>query len=186
MSAATPRPGSLFKFGTRCTESGKGYCYTPVGVPKLSENQRTEARERFRSFLTHRGLRQTPTRLLVLDAVYDATGHVDADEVHGQLQQRNHTVSRATVYNTLNLLLDCDLVVRHQFGNAQAKFEAASSYRQHDHLICLDCHEVMEFCDPRIQNIQEMVADIYTFEIKRHALNLYGHCRRTDCAHRPT
>ena len=55
----------------------------------------------------------------------------------------------------------------------------------HDHLICLDCNEVLEFCDPRIQSIQEMVAEIYQFAIKHHALHLYGHCQRPDCPTRP-
>ncbi len=122
----------------------------------------------------------------MLDAIYEVRGHIDADALHLRLQQQKHSISRATVYNTLSLLLECDLVVRHQFGNSQAKYESSYLFRQHDHLICLDCQEIMEFCDPRIQNIQEMVADVYAFEIKRHALNLYGHCQRPDCANRRT
>ena len=80
--------------------------------------------------------------------------------------------------------MECDLVVRHQFGEHGAKYEPSFRYWQHDHLICLDCQKVLEFCDPRIQRIQDMVAEIYHFEIKRHALNLYGHCQRDNCAHR--
>ena len=150
----------------------------------LSQKRREEVHERFRSCLKHRGLRQTPERFVVLDAIYDTSGHVDADELYVRLKQGRHSISRATVYNALNVLLDCDLVIRHQFGNAQAKYEPAYRYRQHDHLICLDCQHVLEFCDPRIQNIQELVADIYRFDIKSHALNLYGHCRRPDCENR--
>ncbi|MDE2771699.1 MAG: Fur family transcriptional regulator [Bacteroidota bacterium] len=153
-------------------------------MSRLSPDQRKEVRVLFIEFLKRRGLRQTQARLVVLDAIYDATGHIDADTLYLQLKQQKHSISRATVYNTLSLLLDSDLVVRHQFGNSQAKYEPSFRFWQHDHLICLDCHHVMEFCDPRIQKIQEMVADIYTFEIKRHALNLYGHCQRTDCTNR--
>ena len=154
-------------------------------MPPLSEEHRKEVYERFRRFLKHRGLRQTSERFVVLDAIYDTNGHIDADELYVRLKQEQHSISRATVYNTLNVLLDCDLVVRHQFGgNAQSKYEPAYRYWQHDHLICLDCHHVLEFCDPRIQSIQEMVADVYRFEIKSHALNLYGHCRRPDCENR--
>ena len=93
-------------------------------------------------------------------------------------------MSRATVYNTLDLLIECDLVVKHQFGNKQAKYERAYSYWQHDHLICMDCNELFEFCDPRIQSIQEMVAEIYEFEVKHHSLHIYGHCRRENCPNR--
>lgn len=153
-------------------------------MAKLSQAQKKEVRDHFRSFLKHRGLRGTRERFLVLNAIYDVSGHIDADALHLHLQQQNHSISRATVYNTLNLLLECDLVVRHQFGNLQAKYESSFLFGQHDHLICLDCQKILEFCDPRIQNIQEMVADVYAFEITRHALNLYGHCQRPDCANR--
>ena len=151
----------------------------------LPQQQIDEVHGRFRAFLKRQGLRQTPERFMVLDAIYATGDHVDADELYLRLQQDGNRVSRATVYNTLDLLLECDLVVRHQFGKNQAKYERAFSYWQHDHLICLDCSELLEFCDPRIQSIQEMIADIYQFDIKHHSLNLYGHCRREDCPNRP-
>ena len=154
-------------------------------MPALTQQQLEEVYNIFRVFLKKRNLRQTPERFVVLEAIYATDDHVDADELYLRLKQRGDRVSRATVYNTLDLLLDCDLVVRHQFGKNQAKYERAYSYWQHDHLICLDCNEVMEFCDPRIQSIQEMVAEIYQFEIKNHALNLYGHCLRANCPNRP-
>jgi len=150
----------------------------------LSQHQLDEVRRIFQAFLKKRNLRQTPERFGVLDEVYATGDHVDADELYLRLTQKGNRVSRATVYNTLELLLECDLVVRHQFGKNQAKYERAYSYWQHDHLICLDCNELMEFCDPRIQSIQEMVADIYQFEIKHHSLNLYGHCLRDACPNR--
>lgn len=153
-------------------------------MSSLTPDQREEVRNTFRDFLKEHGLRSTPERFVVLDAIYDATGHVDADELYVGLKSLGRRISRATVYNTLNLLLECDLVVRHQFGNNQAKYESSYRYWQHDHLICLDCQAVMEFCDPRIQSIQQMVAEIYRFNIKSHALNLYGHCLRDGCANR--
>ena len=68
-------------------------------------------------------------------------------------------MSRATVYNTLDVLIECDLAAKHQFGRHQARYERAYAYWQHDHLICLDCREILEFCDPRLQNIQDTVAE---------------------------
>ena len=146
---------------------------------------REEAQERFRRYLRQRGLRQTSERFEVLNTLYDINGHVDADTLLTRLKQDGHTISRATVYNTLNLLQECDLVIRHQFGEHGAKYEPAFHYRQHDHLICLDCDKVLEFCDPRIQGIQDLVAEVFHFEIKRHALNLYGHCNKDQCTNRP-
>jgi len=116
--------------------------------------------------------------------IYAESSEVFIDELYVRLKQDGTEVSRATVYNTLELLLECDLVVRHQFGKNQAKYERAYSYWQHDHLICMDCNELFEFCDPRLQSIQEMVADIYEFEIKHHSLNMYGHCIRENCPNR--
>ena len=147
----------------------------------LTTSQLDEVRQRFVTYLRGRGQRKTPERLAVLDALYGTSDHVDADSLYGRLLDDGVSVSRATVYNTLDLLLECDLAVRHQFGQQQAKYERAYAYWQHDHLICVDCGEILEFCDPRLQEIQETVADIYGFEVARHALTVYGHCRREAC-----
>ena len=150
----------------------------------VPSQQMEEVRRIFGVFLQKRGRRQTPERFIVLEEIYAKNDHVDADELYIRLKDSGHRVSRATVYNTLELLMDCNLVVRHQFGRNQAKYERAFSYWQHDHLICMDCNELFEFCDPRIQGIQEMVADIYQFDIKHHSLNMYGRCAREHCPNR--
>jgi len=153
-------------------------------MPVLPQQQMDEVRSIFRSFLKKRNQRQTPERFAVLEEIYASDGHFDADELYIRLKQKGARVSRATVYNTLELLLECDLVVRHQFGKNQAKYERAYSYWQHDHLICMDCNEVFEFCDPRLQGVREMVAEIFQFEIKHHSLHMYGHCQRPHCANK--
>ncbi len=147
----------------------------------LTTTQLDEVRDRFLAYLRERGLRRTPERVAVLNALYATPDHVDADTLYARLQQEGAQVSRATVYNTLDLLIECDLAARHQFGRQQARFERAYAYWQHDHLICVDCGEILEFCDPRLQQIQETVAEIYGFEVSRHALTVYGHCRREAC-----
>lgn len=157
--------------------------FTPTS-PSLTDDRIKEVRELFRTFLKERNQRQTPERFTILDEIYLLNEHFDADELYLHLKQKGIHISRATVYNTLDLLLDCKLIVRHQFGQNQAKYEGAYRYRQHDHLICLDCGHVLEFCDPRVQAIQSMVADVLNFEITHHALHMYGHCRREHCAYR--
>ena len=147
----------------------------------LTTTQLEEVRDRFLTFLKERGQRRTPERLAILDALYATSDHVDADTLYARLKEDGVGVSRATVYNTLDLLIESDLVVRHQFGQQQAKYERAYAYWQHDHLICEDCGEILEFCDPRLQEIQETVAEIYGFDVARHALTVYGHCRREAC-----
>ena len=147
-------------------------------MPKLPEDQLNIVRGRFNDYLKKRNLRQTAERLAIFEAVYEADDHFDADELYLRLMQNKAQVSRATVYNTLELLVECNLVVRHQFGDKHAKYERSYRYWQHDHLICLDCNDLFEFCDPRIQSIRDMVAEIFEFEISHHSLNMYGHCKK--------
>lgn len=150
----------------------------------LPKEQLEVVRSRYLDYLRERNLRQTQERLAVFEEVYDTSDHFDADELFLKLKQQDVAVSRATVYNTLELLVDCNLVVRHQFGNKQAKYERSYSFWQHDHLICEECHHLFEFCDPRIQSIREMVSEIFHFDISRHSLNMYGQCKRENCEHR--
>ena len=150
----------------------------------LAPHQLDEARARFQAYLKEQGLRQTTERQAIFEEVYLIDAHFDADELLSRLRADNVAVSRATVYNTLELLVGCNLVVRHQFGNKQSTFERSYSFWQHDHLICLDCDHLYEFCDPRIQSIRDMVAEIFEFEISHHSLHMYGHCRKEACPHR--
>lgn len=147
----------------------------------LPEGQVEKIRNVFSAFLKERNLRQTPERVAILEEVYASDDHFDADELYLRLKNNGVQVSRATVYNTLDLLVACDLVGRHQFGHNQAKYERAYSYWQHDHLICVTCGRILEFCDPRLQGIQETISDIFDFEITRHSLQLYGQCLDAGC-----
>ncbi|MBN8589203.1 MAG: transcriptional repressor [Rhodothermia bacterium] len=157
----------------------------PENPPQNPQEARmVNIREHFRAFLKERNQRQTPERFAILEEIYKLNDHFDADELYVHLKGRGVNISRATVYNTLELLVASNLVVKHQFGQNQAKYEGAYRYRQHDHLICLDCNHVLEYCDPRIQAIQEMVAQILNFEITHHALHMYGHCKRENCEFR--
>ena len=92
------------------------------------------------------------------------------------MKNKNYRVSRATLYNTIEILLDCELIRKHQFGKSQSQYEKSHSNRQHDHLICTKCDAVIEFCDPRIQKIKNVIEDSMNFKINRHALNFYGEC----------
>ncbi len=90
------------------------------------------------------------------------------------MKNKKYRVSRATLYNTIELLLDSSLVRRHQFGNNQAHYEKCFFDKQHDHLIISDTGEVIEFCDPRIETIKKTIEEVFDVEIENHSLYFYG------------
>jgi Fur family ferric uptake transcriptional regulator len=143
----------------------------------MSTNHNSElVRKIFEAYLENKNLRKTPERFAILEEIYSRDDHFDVETLYIHMKNQKYRVSRATVYNTLELLVSCDLVTKHQFGKNMAQFEKSYGYHQHDHIICIDCAKVVEFCDPRIQQIQSMVGELLKFEIKHHSLNLYGVC----------
>ena len=107
-----------------------------------------------------------------------AGDHFSADDLWEKLRRTHRGVSKATVYRTLNLLVEKKLVEPHDFGRGQTYYERMVERPHHDHLICIRCGRIIEFENPQIERLQEEIAKRQDFEIAYHSHKLFGSCRR--------
>jgi len=134
--------------------------------------------------LRNAGLKATLPRLKIL-ALFEKSEvqHLDAEEVYRLLLAEGLDIGLATVYRVLTQFEQAGFLARHTFKSGRAIFERNDGVH-HDHLICLDCGRVEEFCDTEIERRQKAVAAERGFAIEEHALSLYAHCQREHCPHR--
>jgi Fur family ferric uptake transcriptional regulator len=136
------------------------------------------ARKTLISYLKDNNLRSTPERFKILDEVMKGSGHFDADELYTKLRNKGAKVSRATVYNTLEVLVNCGLISKYRFGENHSRFEKAFGRPRHDHLICLSCGDIIEFVNEKIDRLQEEVCREKNFKPQNSTFQVFGICSK--------
>jgi Fur family ferric uptake transcriptional regulator len=127
------------------------------------------------------GLRSTDQRRLIIDVFFKARGHTSLEELLAQVRARDARVGYATVYRTMKLLVRSGVAHERKFGEGVTRYELRDVEAHHDHIICLDCGKIIEFEEPRIDELQEQVARRHGFQVRFHKHELYCVCLNEDC-----
>lgn len=140
-------------------------------------------RDVLKNYLQDKGFRNTPERYTILEEIYSLDHHFNVDDLYLIMMQKKYHVSKATIYNTIEIFLDAGLIRKHQFGEktlSSSSYEKSYFDKQHDHLVIYkkgsdkEIEEIIEFCDPRIQGIKEAIENAFGVNIDSHSLYFYG------------
>ena len=134
--------------------------------------------DRFKTALRKEGLKITSQRIAVLEEVLKAKGHRPSEDIYMAIKVRKTNVSRATVYRTLDILVQSGFARKMTLGDGGAKYETKINSPHHDHLICTECGDIMEFMDEDIERIQDEIAKKFKFNLQKHIHQLFGVCKK--------
>jgi len=144
-----------------------------------SPNSESMPREKtFLEFLARHGLKLTRQRREVVNEIFNGAGHFEAEELVERLKGNRTRVSRATVYRTLDLLRECHLVEKLDFGTQRSYYEHVTPNAHHDHLICILCGNVIEFHNEKLETLQNEICENFGFQESYHSLRIFGHCSK--------
>lgn len=128
------------------------------------------------AYMVKKGLRSTDQRRLIVETFFEKSTHVSVEDVLGDVRSKDPRVGYATVYRTLKLLAECGVAFERKFGDGLTRYELADGENHHDHLICVECGNISEFEEPRIEALQDEIAKRYGYRIMSHKHELYGVC----------
>lgn len=165
------RPRPVLESGSRATIWNKK-------MPQRPTRQPDKVRKELEQFCGRKGVRMTPQRREVVEALLRTRDHVSADQLVDALRRAGRVISKATVYRTLALLKDSGLFDAHDFGTGARLYEPIADRPHHDHMCCVSCGRITEFSHPTIEKLQDQIARRHRFQIVYHVHKLFGYCSR--------
>lgn len=139
------------------------------------QKTKEHVRNKFTEYLSLHKYRKTPERFAILDHIYSTKGHFDVESLFQSMNTCSFRVSRATLYNTIDILLDCGLLVKHQFGENISQYERAVGSENHDHLICTSCGKVKEYKSGNLFSPMQQKKQL-RFKVAYYSMYIYGTC----------
>ena len=129
--------------------------------------------DQFKDALKANNMKFTPQRLSILQEVVESKEHRECDEIYTSLKEQNQNVSRATVYRTMDFLVDNDFARKIDIGDGKSRYETKINHPHHDHMICVDTGKIIEFVSPEIEQIQDEIAEQKGYKIIKHVHQLF-------------
>jgi len=130
-------------------------------------------------YLQERKLKLTPHRQLILDVFLNHEGHRSVEDIYRVVRKQDPRVGYTTVYRTMKILVDCGLAREIDLADGITRYEHLYNHEHHDHMICMQCGQSIEFYDPGIETLQDEASAQLGFKVLDHKLQIYGLCR--DC-----
>lgn len=132
--------------------------------------------EILKNYLQSHGLKSTSQRDYIAEVFFKTNTHISLDELLRKVKRKTPGIGYATVYRTMKILTDSGLAIARQFGDGQTRYENIPEDGHHDHLICMKCSKIIEFQNPKIEELQDETAKKLGFKVINHKLELYGYC----------
>ena len=123
--------------------------------------------------LKSEGLRYTDQRQAIWDEIRNSNEHRDAEDIYIKLKEGNVKVSRATVYRTIDVLVKNRLVRKMDVGEGRSLYEPRLDDEHHDHMICLDTGDIIEFYNKELEDLQDTIAEKHGYKVIRHVHQLF-------------
>jgi Fur family ferric uptake transcriptional regulator len=128
----------------------------------------------FRRFLKRQGLKFTPERAMILDAVLDKQGIFEADELLYEMREAGHRVSKATIYRTLKHLLEAKIISEVLIDSKQAHYQLTFGREPKAYLVCMETNQVIEFNVPQLDELRDQICKEHGFDPVSQRFVVYG------------